>query len=108
MVIFTIMEVAMNNTVLRGFCQKCHDSIWLTFNGATWVPNHIQSYEQYCDGTKEFIQPVWFLSPAQMKILEVSKEIWNYEGFADMLERNPFLVAKILKETGEDSKEENK
>lgn len=79
----------MNDFVLRGFCKKCDES------------HRFREDNEYglCDEGYS-CQPVWFLSPTQMKILEVSKEIWNYEGFADMLERNPFLVAKILKEAG--------
>lgn len=102
----------LNNSILRGFCQKCEMGMQLTWNGVTWVTTHLDTYHEYCGLTTEEIgNPVWFLSHNQMKIISESGEFYDWLEkipslklgsviIGTFLDENPFLVAKILKQTG--------
>lgn len=91
-------EERMNDFVLRGFCQKCNRP--QIFGETT---NH-----NVGGGVWEDCEPVWFLSPQQMRILCDAKEPmekWFNEGMdiPEFVEKYPFLVAKILSDAGKDS-----
>lgn len=114
----------MNDFVLRGFCRTCKWPIYLWNMGNTYFPR----YTEYVDENMNThmnpfeihkIEPVWFLSAKQMRIVRSSKEFYEEYNtwkkrkspdgtIATMLEKNPFLVSKILKEAGEKSKEVKK
>ena len=113
---FSNEVVAMNVSVLRGFCKKCAGAIHLKQNGLKylnetdygWQPYH------YFIKKKHDIEPVWFLSARQMDIITSSKEFAEFietnevdcwinphDALAEFLKKEPFLVSKILKEAGE-------
>ena len=93
----------MNDSVLRGFCQKCNAPVQAMLEEGVHV-----------DAVLKFFNhkpiPVWFLSPQQMRILISSNKWheWCHERKGDSLaiasldvalSRDPFLVASILKES---------
>ena len=104
-----MVGITMNDTILRGFCQKC------------FVPCRFDNFKTKMHNTKraEYHQanPVWFLSPKQMRVVESSDKFWEWinqeiaiqQGFGDItwlslfIDREPFLVAKILSDAGKDS-----
>lgn len=104
----------MNETILRGFCQKCGMSLeWDDNYDKKYNPKFRASHRDHYDEPMHSIEPVWFLSPNQIRLIHVSKE-WNefyeknfnliypktgFEMLAKLLEEEPFLVAKILKES---------
>lgn len=105
----------MNDFVLCGFCQKCDTPLEYLGNGS-WCSHN--PTKNIC---KKFCEPVWFLSPKQMRIVfasplfnkEVLDQRLNFfneqgEALAELLDKNPFLVASILKDAGKENKEENK
>lgn len=91
----------MNDSVLRGFCQKC--GCWITYSNFEKNPK----MSTYCI-KGETCDVEWFLSAKQIKIVLESiqydefikrpragvsaKPLW----LSAMLEREPFLVARIL------------
>lgn len=85
----------MNDFVLRGFCQKCNRP--QIFGETT---NH-----NVGGGVWEDCEPVWFLSPKQMRILWKSNQFddFTFNELSKTLESNPFLVVKILSDAGKDS-----
>lgn len=102
----------MNDFVLRGFCQCGKPTKYeLIIEGAYHALKHGHQ-----------IMPVWFLSAKQMKIVweDDRSRTWMFERvnkqhrasahflLYHILDENPFLVAKILKDAEERSKEENK
>jgi len=103
----------MDEFVLRGFCEKCEQSItWDYFN----ENDKTKFYQGNCNaklvnGKYGKCSPVWFLSAKQMKIVGESEK-WGdwldsldkYDDWPDLIQfiqENPFLVARILKEAGE-------
>lgn len=100
-------EERMNDFVLRGFCQKCECP--LQFCKEDYL-NHMHTV--VLTNCKR-AEPVWFLSPKQMKIILFSEEFnkiyldSNYKSYLPFLihslDTNPFLVAKILSDAGKDS-----
>ena len=113
----------MNDSILRGFCQKCADEVVYDIEAKKWFHNG-REQEEICGNA----DGIGFLSARQMKILNdyltkmddetffgadyyrMSIDFTKMYGFdfEQLLNQNPFLVAKILKEAGENSKEENK
>lgn len=101
----------MNDSVLRGFCQKCEWPISTMKIGeneyeATHIPLINEKTEISMLPTYHEIKPVWFLSPNQIKILFEahlpSKDGRNViETVYWTLEHEPFLVARILSESEE-------
>lgn len=94
----------MNNNILHGFCQKCDDPIILDTdnpNEKYWKAKYTSMYDLSQTGRECTIEPVWFLSPEQGQIVRGSNEFQcsAYKFELDFLEDNPFLVAKILKES---------
>lgn len=105
----------MNDFVLRGFCKKCGQQInWDTKENYTDCPALILiKMAGPCE-------PVWFLSARQMQIVFGSDEFEKWAGqenyfelcnnaftlIVKVLEDEPFLVAKILKEA--EKEDENK
>ena len=112
----------MNNFVLRGFCQTCGFPVYLNEEKAYHTTNANTPLCMGLYGHCRKIKPVWFLSPKQMKIVweDDRSRAWMFERLNKqhrasahfllyyILDENPFLVAKILKNAGEKSKEENK
>ena len=108
----------MNDFVLRGFCENCWQPIFMNELGE---PQH--SFGIPC-GKVICKQAKWCLSAKQIMTVYESKEydLWYEMNFnlispvsvsemhARFLEREPFLVAKILKEAEKEAenKEENK
>lgn len=110
----------MNDFVLRGFCQKCK---WpISYSRLEGIENSAYHDVGSIPGDKEYggfkhdVEPVWFLSPKQMKIVWNSIEFRHWyidednheifeegEGLAEYVEKYPFLVAKILSDAGKDS-----
>lgn len=114
----------MNDFVLRGFCQKCELSItWDSFNKQK-DPNSIFAYcpKSLSKGISVACEPVYFLSPKQIKIIErwweknytvsdgddllvhdfrpyTNEEEAMWIDYERLLRYEPFLVAKILKES---------
>lgn len=116
----------MNDNVLRGFCQKCEWPIIYSLTEGLQQPIYHDipplplgippSPEE--ENFNHIPDPVWFLSPKQMKIVEnyfiANKNdygnspyvswarsdtgYWIIVHWALLLEQSPFLVAKILKE----------
>jgi hypothetical protein len=103
----------MNHSILRGFCQKCDGPIItdsVAKSGAVHYNAEIK--HRWISPTHE-VEPVWFLSPQQMKIILSSNRFLEFvldkqfesvllpnDGYLpEFLESDPFLVAKILKES---------
>lgn len=94
----------MNETILSGICKKCDCTCVMVYTDCG-------VHEWSADTAKCGIpEPVWFLSARQMRIVVASAEFFKYFennfgeivfALEDMLERNPFLVAKILKDAEE-------
>lgn len=108
----------MDDSVLRGFCQKCGLVVELnSYKEKQWIVHCNPTRNSFCEP-----DAVWFLSAKQMKIVFESDEFEEWAGqenyfelcnnaftlIVKVLEDNPFLVSKILKEAEEKSKEENK
>lgn len=103
----------MSDFVLRGYCKKCE--LPLFWNNEIDFNNAKHSISNY-KGTHQ-VEPVWFLSAKQMRIILESIVYINWiptnynrkltEAIAVdkllsyFLEDEPFLVAKILKQKGE-------
>lgn len=117
----------MNDSVLRGFCRTCGWPIYLWDMNGIYFPRYIEYVDENINTHMNpfeihKIVPVWFLSPKQMKIIweDDHSRAWMFKRvnkqhrasahflLYHILDENPFLVAKILKEAGENSKEENK
>ena len=98
----------MSDFVLRGFCKKCGQQInWDTKENYTDCPALILiKMAGPCE-------PIWFLSAKQMDTIAHSDEYWkwangdeheeamNINYIINFLNREPFLVSKILKDAGE-------
>lgn len=98
----------MDHKLLRGFCQKCSGSIQLLIEHKdTWSAQHYIADMLWIEQGREcgIPEPVWFLSPKQMRILWQSKEFddFTFNELAKTLESNPFLVAKILSDAGKEN-----
>jgi hypothetical protein len=106
----------MNESVLRGFCQKCGWPIHYGIDNEKSSVCHSANFDSINTNSivkgmfYHKIEPVWFLSSKQMRILwenyEFKKWMWENtlsvnETLAELLNKNPFLVARILKEAGE-------
>lgn len=98
----------MNDFVLRGFCKKCEYPIkWqesIDWNESKHYGNlHKRHKSQKIETHK--IEIEWFLSAKQIKIVHDSDVVHgiknDWEAVYILLDENPFLVAKILKEAGE-------
>lgn len=91
----------MDNSVLRGFCQKCESPCVFGNDPMKNVSGLLKC--GHSNG-KALCEPVWFLSPQQMKKIYFSQEFanWRYmhqqKEIWDFLIHSPFLVTKILKE----------
>lgn len=94
----------MNDFVLRGFCKKCNCPLEMDEEGKAF-----HNYGNDCE-TVFSQNPIWFLSPQQLDIIIFSKEYENWSVnentkqyfrtlIAQFLNDEPFLVAKILKES---------
>ena len=109
----------MNDFVLRGFCKKCESSLIYGQSSRT-IHYKKEIIGKSIDWECIHKEPVWFLSAKQLDIISHSDEYWkwangdeheeamNINYIINFLNREPFLVAKILKEAGEKNKEENK
>jgi len=99
----------MNDSILRGFCEKCNSPIQHTYPMVALV--HTDAIMKYFDHEPE---PVWFLSSKQMEIIRESKSeemktlmkkngLWRFDSYlyGVLLDNDPILVARILKEAGE-------
>lgn len=97
--------------VLRGFCKYCDKSIYVSQLEKEIV---LHEWPSESIGYHE-VEPVWFLSPKQMDIIVQSKSFRDWyiekecdhwedsnESLAEFLRKEPFLVAKILREAGEE------
>lgn len=107
----------MNDFVLCGFCKKCADEVVYDIEAMRWFHNS-REQEEICGNA----DGIGFLSAKQMKIVFESDEFeeWaSQENYFELcnnaftlivkvLDENPFLVSRILKDAGEKSKEENK
>lgn len=104
----------MNDFVLRGFCQTCGFPVYLNEEKAYHSTTATSPLTVALYGLCKEIKPVYFLSVKQMDIITASKEFSEFvetnevycwinphDALAEFLKRNPFLVAKILKEVGE-------
>lgn len=108
----------MDDSVLRGFCQKCEWPIYLENKGAKHLLlRDSHKDDRWPDCGLENIKPVWFLSPKQIEILAQEKQFGDWilkqnkgvdftsenllNFLSKFLEKEPFLVARILKEAGE-------
>jgi hypothetical protein len=102
----------MNDFVLRGFCKKCLLPLEFNEKGRNFfiLSKSATSNLRKC---KPCV-PVWFLSGKQMVIIRSSKSeelivilrkygLWRFDSsiYGILLAKNPFLVARILKEAGE-------
>ena len=106
----------MNDFVLRGFCKKCGSGICMEKKNAysihapeneNWFIFHLNPYIK-----KHLPEPVWFLSARQIEIVFYSPvfcqwvfgENWKGKGepsaiwLIRILNEEPFLVAKILRD----------
>lgn len=102
-------EEVMNESILRGYCAKCEDK--LIFNLQT--KEGIDYQHRDISLELHIIEPIWFLSAKQMEIVQNSEKFFEWCGTTPhpldcsiatlivLLETEPFLVAKILKEEGE-------
>lgn len=104
----------MNPNVLRGFCAECDWYICMIGNKPMHeiMDSDMGSCRNPTKCNDEKIVPIWYLSAKQIRTIDESKEFkkWHDKfrgnlskgmGIHFFLSNEPFLVAKILKETGD-------
>lgn len=103
----------MNDSILRGFCQKCEWPIFLSSTNEAYHAT-IVGESDFDESPCDKVEAYWVLSANQMKIIlnsEIYKDFiksnsdWrdshlnHADKFINIFKHEPFLVAKILKES---------